>query len=399
MKQKFTIILSLITIILIYCGKSTYKLEYNSDILINQDTLASMDQMLNYGIQDTAYPGFVFIAGKKGEIFYYGNGGNFRYDPDSPKMEKGTIFDLASLTKVISTTSAAMLLYDAGKLDLNTKVADVLPEFAKNGKENITFYHLLTHSSGIPAHIKLYKLADTPQEMINVIYNLKQDQKEGEKIVYSCLGYIILGKAIEKISGQTLDKFVYDNIFKPLGMNHTFYNPPEKYKDQIAPTEYDEKRGGILQGLVHDENAFYLGGISGNAGLFSTAENLAIFAQMMLNKGTYDGKSIFQAKTVDLFTKAQNIKGDKNRSLGWSKASGTNSAGQYFSKSSFGHTGYTGTAIWIDPSKDLFGIFLSNRVHPTRENQNIYDIRDKIFNKLQYTVKFNLWLFLKNLVK
>ena len=368
------------------CQKEPELLKYNSSINLNRDTLAVMDQLLHQGVKDSAYPGFVFLGARDYNIFYYQAAGTYSYDKNTKAMRKTTIFDLASITKVVATTSALMLLYDDGKLNLTQKVADVIPEFSAHGKEDITFYHMLTHSSGLPAWNALFQGTDNPAGMVKKLCNLEQEQPEGEKMVYSCMGFITLGKAVERITGKPLDQFLQQRLFEPLGMHHTFFNPPEEYLYRVAPTEFDSARGGIVHGVVHDENAYYLGGISGNAGLFSTAEDLAIFCQMMLNKGEYNGIKIFNPQTVELFTKRQDINGNKSRALGWGKPTGQNSAGQYFSESSFGHTGYTGTALWIDPEKQLFGIFLTNRVHPTRQNQKLYQFRSKVFDKLQQSI-------------
>ena len=223
--------------------------------------------------------------------------------------------------------------------------------------------------------------------MMNTIYELELEYRPGTKSVYSCLGFITLGKAIEKIAGMPLNEFVEQEIFNPLNMDHTYYNPPIKYYDNIAPTEYDSARGGIVTGKVHDENAYYIGGISGNAGLFSNVHDLAIFSQMMLNKGIYRGRRIFQPETVELFTKRQNLVNGSSRCLGWDSPSGKSSSGHYFSEKSFGHTGFTGTSVWIDPEQDLFGILLTNRVHPTRKNRKLYKFRYKIYDELQKSIK------------
>ena len=356
------------------------------DILHNQDTLFSLNQLLHKGLQDSAYPGFVCLAAKDGNTFYYENGGNFTYDKNSQSMDKSTIFDLASLTKVISTTSAAMLLYDRGELDLDSKVVDYYPEFGDHSKEIITVRHLLLHNSGLPAHVRLWEGTNNSSEMFQKVCNLELQYEPGSKSVYSCIGFITLGKVIEKITNQDLATFVSENIFEPLHMDSTFYNPDEKYLSSIAPTELDSTRGGVLVGKVHDENAYYLDGISGNAGLFSTAEDLSIFCNMLVNKGSYNGVKIFTPETVELFTSKKNNPEGSSRCLGWDSPSGNSSSGHYYSVGSFGHTGYTGTSIWIDPHKKMFGIFLTNRVHPTRLNRKMYKMRYKVYDLLQQSI-------------
>ena len=319
------------------------------------------------------------LAAKNGNTFYYENGGNFTYDADSKSMKKSTIFDIASLTKVISTTSGAMLLYDRGQLDLDSKVIEYFPEFGTNGKDSISIRHLLLHNSGLPAHIDLWNDTNNSKEIFQKICNLELQYETGLESVYSCIGFITLGKIIEKISGQDLASFVTENVFKPLNMDSTFYNPDEKYLQVIAPTEFDSTRGGILVGKVHDENAYYLDGISGNAGLFSTAEDLEIFCNMMINKGSYNRVEIFKPQTVELFTSKQNLPKGSSRCLGWDSPSGNSSSGHYFSVGSYGHTGFTGTSIWIDPVRKIYAIFLTNRVYPD-ESSSIRSTRPKVYD-------------------
>ena len=359
---------------------------FPDEVGINTSKLSELEQLLEQGLVDSAYPGGVFLAAKDGVVFAEIPFGHLNYESNTPSVNRWTIYDIASVTKPVATTSAAMLLYDQGLLNLDEKVVETIPEFGQNGKDRVTIRHLLTHSSGLPAFIQLWKVADTPEAMLRQIYQCQPEYIAGEKSVYSCLGMIMLQKVIETKTGQALDTFLSENLFQPLQMIHTFYNPPAKYFDNIAPTEYDPERGGIVHGKVHDENAYYLGGVSGNAGLFSTAWDLAKFAQMLLNKGQYGDQRIFNESTVELFTKRQNLIKVSDRALGWGTPSEKSSSGQYFSENSYGHTGFTGTSIWIDPEKNLIGILLTNRVHPTRENRKIYEFRYKIYNLLQESV-------------
>ncbi len=386
MRNKLLFYIILISFWMIACS-STDTINVNKKYShINTDTLSLLKQTLEQGIADSAYPGYVFLGVKDKAVILFESGGHFTYDTLSPLMKKTTIFDLASITKAMATTSAIMLLYENGKLNLDQKVTEFLPDFAKNGKENITIYQLLTHTSGLPAWNALYHPQPDSAKMINKLFSLELNHKPGKQYEYSCMGFITLGKIVETITNQSLAAFLEKELFSPLNMNHTCFTPPDNWNHQIAPTEIDSSRGGIIQGKVHDENAYHLGGISGNAGLFSSAQDMAIFSKMLLNKGTYAGQRIFKAETIDLFTKAQSIPGSSRRSLGWSKPTGKNSAGHYFSNSAFGHTGFTGTALWIDPEIDLFGIFLTNRVYPTRNQTHLYKIRSKIFDHLQHSV-------------
>lgn len=354
---------------------------------IDEKKLVELDALLDKGLADSCYPGYVLLAAQAGEVFYFRSGGHFTYEADSPEMPKSTIFDMASCTKVVATTSAIMALYDEGKIALDDKVVEYLPEFGAKGKDQITIRDLLTHSSGLPAWSALWKNTENSDGVVKNLFDLELAYETGDKMVYSCMGFITLGKIAEKITGKPLNQFVAEKVYKPLKMKHTFFNPDEKYHSQIAPTEFDSTRGGVLVGKVHDENAYYLDGISGNAGLFSTAEDLAIFSQMMLNKGEYKGTRIFKASTVELFTKRANTVDGSSRCLGWDSPSGNSSSGHYFSANSYGHTGFTGTSIWIDPEKQMFGIFLTNRVHPTRMNRKMYKMRYKVYDLLQESLK------------
>jgi CubicO group peptidase (beta-lactamase class C family) len=353
---------------------------------INSRKLEELDSLLEACVRDSCYPGYVLLAVQGGRPYYYKSGGKMSYDSNAKPMKKNSIFDMASVTKVVATTSAIMVLYDEGKIGLDDKVIKYLPEFGEKGKDQITIRDLLTHTSGLPAWHHLWSEGRGPEVSVKNLYNLEFAYKTGEKTVYSCMGFITLGKIVEAITDMPLDKFVTEKVYHPLNMKHTFFNPPEKYYPRIPPTEFDSARGGIVHGKVHDENAYYLGGVSGNAGLFSTAEDLSIFCQMMLNKGTYNGKRIFKSTTVELFTQRQNIVTGSSRCLGWDSPSGQSSSGQYFSDDSYGHTGFTGTSIWIDPQKQMYGIYLTNRVHPTRNNRKMYKTRYQVYNLLQETL-------------
>jgi CubicO group peptidase (beta-lactamase class C family) len=269
-----------------------------------------------------------------------------------------------------------MKLYDEGKINLNENVATYLPEFGANGGKNIMVRNLLLHNSGLPAWQKFYLTCKTADEVIDSIYNSKLIYKTGDSTVYSDFGFIVLGKIVEKITGMTLDKFLLAEFFEPLGMKNTFFKPSDVYLNNIAPTEIDSVwRKRIVRGTVHDETADLLGGVSGHAGLFSNASDLAIFVQMILTGGNYGGVQYIKPETVKLFTERKNKY--EQRGLGWDFKSleGSSSAGSLFSMKSFGHTGFTGTSIWIDPERNLFVIFLTNRVHPTRANTKISKIR------------------------
>lgn len=352
----------------------------------NEINFEKVDSIIEEAISDSAFPGGVLLVSKDGKILHEKAYGNYTYDHNSQRMKLSTIFDLASVSKVVGTTTAAMMLYDQGNMDLDDKVTKYLPRFGNNGKENITIRNLLLHNSGLAPFKKYYDLYSTADEVINDIMNLTPEQEPGSKYVYSDLGMITLQKVMEKISGKSLDKYLDENLFKPMGMNSTMYNPPANLKDNYAPTEYDDfYRMRQLQGEVHDERAYMLNGVAGHAGLFSTAPDLAKFLQMILNKGEYNGKQFIKPETVELFTKKQSEQ--STRGLGWdTKSPEGSSAGQYFSLLSWGHTGYTGTSVWTDPELESFVILLTNRVYPTRNNNKLSKVRPLLHDAIYQTL-------------
>jgi CubicO group peptidase (beta-lactamase class C family) len=289
-------------------------------------------------------------------------------------VEADTLYDLASLTKVVATTTMAMILVDEKRLDLDRPVHAFLPAFQGPEKEGVTVRHLLTHSSGLPATAPLFREVRGKAAYAERIAAMDLGYPPGSKSVYSDLGVILLGEILEKTAGRPLDVFVRERVFLPLGMKHTGFRPPRPLWPRIAPTENDPWRGRMIQGEVHDENAFAMGGVAPHAGLFSTAGDLARFARMLL-KG---GGRIVSRQTLELFTAKAGIP-DSDRALGWdTKSAEGSSAGTLFSPDSFGHTGFTGTSIWIDPERQIFVILLTNRVYPTRENNLIREVRPAV---------------------
>ena len=339
-----------------------------------------VDKVINNAIEDKSFPGAVVLVWKDGKTIYEKSFGNYTYDSSSPKVKTNTLFDLASLTKVVATTTAAMICYDRKLFSLDDEVVKYIPEFGINGKENITIMNLLIHNSGLPAWKKFYGRNLNYDDVINEIYSSELEYKTGEKTVYSDLGIITLGKIIEKVTGKSLDNFCEDEIFNPLKMVSTFYTPDDSLKKLCAPTETDSYwRMKTLQGEVHDETSAMLNGVAGHAGLFSTAGDLAKLMSVLLNNGKINQKIFIQQNTIELFTKR--VSDESTRAIGWdTKSDSGSSAGNYFSKNSFGHTGYTGTSIWADPDRNLFVIFLTNRVFPTRENTKIQKVRPQLHN-------------------
>ena len=354
-----------------------------------------IERFMESAIKDSAWPGGVLLAAKSGNIFYHKGHGFHTYESKKP-VRSSDIFDLASITKVISTTSGIMKLVDKNKIDLDKPVVSYLPNFKgkkkkyKKQKSEITVRDLLSHSSGLPAFKQYFKMEKTREVILENIYDTEPVREKGDTTIYSDVGAIMLGELIEKASGFPLDIFVDSLIFKPLGMGTTFYNPPEEKIKRVIPTEIDPK-GNLIHGYVHDENAHSLGGVAGHAGLFSTAKDLAIFSQMMLNKGLYGWKRIFKQETVDLFTKRANLVSQSSRCLGWDSPSGASSGGVYLSDASYGHGGYTGTTLWIDPDNEIIVILLTNAVHPNRKNKDpkYFDWRHRIHSAVYESLSIN----------
>jgi beta-glucosidase-like glycosyl hydrolase/CubicO group peptidase (beta-lactamase class C family) len=346
---------------------------------------SSVANLLSQAVADSAWPGGVLLAARDGHIFIHESFGSHTYAKQHPTT-RGDIFDLASITKVVATTSAAMKLQEQGRLNLDDQVVSYLPEFQGPDTENtrlkssITIRHLLTHTSGLPGWRPIYKIEGSVANRLDSLYALPLDTLAGTHYEYSCMGMITMGKVVEKITGRTLSQFLQDSIFQRLGMTSTYFNPPAERLKRIVPTEFSEAENGFVKGHVHDENNYSLGGAVGNAGLFSTAADLAIFSQMMLNGGVYRDSVIYQPQTVELFTRRADVIPGSSRCLGWDSPAGEASAGVYASSNSYGHTGFTGTSLWIDPDSRMFVILLTNAVHPHRDwkTPKYYDWRQRI---------------------
>jgi CubicO group peptidase (beta-lactamase class C family) len=337
-------------------------------------------------MKDSAFPGGQVVVVKNGVMVMNKSFGRLEYADTSSTITETTMYDLASLTKVIATTSAIMKLYEEGKLSLDEVVVKYLPEFGVRGKEKITIRNLLLHNSGLPAFQPLL-MCKSAEEVLDSVLSSSLIYKTGDSTVYSDFGFITLGKIVERITGVSLDRYVDTAFFKPLGMMHTMFNPPESLWMNIAPTEYDSLwRKKLVRGTVHDERAEMLNGVSGHAGLFSTASDLAIFMQMLMNGGRYNGKQFLHSETIELFTRRQK---KSTRALGWDSKTmtGYSSAGTLFGEKSFGHTGFTGTSIWADPEKKIFVILLTNRVYPTRNNSKITKIRPAVHDAVMNALK------------
>ena len=337
-----------------------------------------IDKVLADFLEQKAFPGGVLAVGYQGKLAYLDAFGHLSYDEDSPAVTTDTIYDLASLTKVVATTTMAMILVDEGFLDLDKPVQDFLPLFQGPGKEKVTVRNLLTHSSGLVAYGDLYNEIQGKQAYLERIQAMDLDYEPGAKSVYSDYGMILLGEILERVAGQPMDVFLEERVYEPLGMNDTGFLPSADLLERIAPTEEDPWRGYMVRGEVHDENAHALGGVAPHAGVFSTAPDLARFLQMILYGGVFEHQRFISRDIVEEWTQKVGIP-DSDRATGWdTKSSEKSSAGKFFSPNSYGHLGYTGTSMWVDPERQLFVILLTNRVHPTRENNLIRQVRPAV---------------------
>ena len=331
--------------------------------------------ILEEAVSAQAFPGAAVAVTYRGEIVALEAFGRFTYDPESATVEPNTIYDIASVTKVVATTTAAMILYDRGALNLDASIIDFFPEFATEpGKQRVTLRMLLAHSSGLPAYEKLYKRAATREELIRLAVRIPLAAPPLSRAEYSDIGFILLGEILARLAGGPLDTFCAENIFQPLHMTSTSFCPREAWRPHIPPTIDDRDfRRRIIQGEVHDENASVMGGVSGHAGVFSNAGDLAQFGLCMLRGGS----PLVKASTLELFTRRETVPQGTSRALGWDTPSSPSQSGQHFSSRSFGHLGYTGTSIWCDPVRQLCVALLTNRVWPDCSSQAIKYVRPK----------------------
>jgi len=334
-----------------------------ADVGMSGNRLGAIDRVVERGIKAGGYPGAAVVVGRNGAAVYEKGFGKLSWSESSTPVDaQRTIYDIASLTKVVATTTAIMILYDEKKIGLDDPVVNYIPTFGGGDKDKVTIRMLLTHTSGLPAGRDIWRIAQTPLEARALVLATPLEGRPGAQYIYSDLGADVLGLLIEVVAGEPMDKFVERRVFAPLGMNETMFRPADSLRYRVAPTEVTPPRGYPLRGEVHDENAYALGGVAGHAGLFSTAADLSVFAQMMLNGGEYNGVQIISKPTVDLFVS----RAFGHRALGWDTAEGDYGSGRFLGPTAYGHTGFTGTSMWIDPEREMFVILLTNRVHAAR---------------------------------
>jgi CubicO group peptidase (beta-lactamase class C family) len=339
--------------------------------------LGAIVAYLRAEVDSGAFPGAVLAVGRHGRLALMAPVGHYGVDDPRP-IEASTLYDLASLTKVVGLTTACMVLVDADQLALDAPIERYVPEFRGPMKDGVTVRQLLTHSAGLAADLPLYTGTATRRAALAAVDTSTLLAAPGTGYRYSDLSAIVLMQAVERVTAEPFDHWLAARVFGPLGMPATRFLPPASWRDRIAPTEHDTVfRHRWLRGEVHDASAARLGGVSGNAGLFSNALDLSRFAAMLLNGGAWDTLQLIRAETVAEFTARQNLPAGSTRALGWDTPadSGYSSAGAKLSRRSFGHTGFTGTSMWMDPDRDLFLILLSNHVHPTGGNTAILRVR------------------------
>ncbi len=341
-------------------------------------------QVLQHHVHTRTAPGAVGLVLRRAGIVTCWAVGHYTYQPNASPVQINTLYDLASVTKVIATTTLCMLFASEGHLNLDAPVQYYVPSFAGKNKNRVTIRHLLAHCSGLPAHVHLYKdqrnmhEIDTREAMLNAACQLPLIYEPGTDTAYSDMGFLVLGKILENIGGYRLDYLAKQHIFEPLKMNDTCYCPPPHLKHRIAPTESGTNlRDHLIRGEVHDENAAAMGGIASHAGLFSTVHDLSKCLLAWLGAG------IFPKQGIRQFITCANIAPNSTWALGWDTvSSGKSSSGHHFSEQSFGSLGFTGTSVWADPIRDLGVILLTNRVHPTRENTQIAHLRPEFHDAI-----------------
>ena len=351
---------------------------------IDMDQLKQADEAIADAIKEKIIPGAVLLVGRGDDIVYRKAYGNRAIEPSVEPMTEDTIFDLASLSKPVGTATSIMVLADRGKIDLEAPAAKYVPAFGSNGKDKVTVAQLLLHRGGLIADNSLKDYTDDPVESMKKILDLKLKYEPGTDYIYSDMSFAVLGEIVRVVSGKPLNEFAAEAVFNPLGMKDTAYLPPNSWVTRIAPTERtkDAKTGEqtVLRGVVHDPRAQKLGGFAGHAGVFGTADDLARYCRMLLHGGELDGKRIMSAKTAAEMTKTRCMPDGSNcRTYGFDVDTKLSAPrGERFQKgTTFGHTGYTGTMMWVDPKSECYVVLLTNRVHP-QDKGSVTQLRRKV---------------------
>lgn len=395
--KDFTKIISILFIFLFICCQQDIPTARPERVGMSSAHLEWLDDIVEKAIENKDFPGADILVGRKGKIVYRKIFGLSQWIPEQQPMKESMMYDLASITKPVATATSIMILVERGALRLWDRVKDYIPAFStfvdEEGRthDDARLWHLLTHTSGLPPYCDAEEVADKygspcPVDvLVDYIGQLEKTNAPGAEFHYSCLGFISLAKIIKDVSGQSIAEFSKENIFDPLGMTHTCYTPPNEFHPICIPTEVVD--GHPFIGVVHDPLARLQGGISGNAGLFSTADDLAVFAQMMLDGGRFGTTRILSPLSVSRMTAVFPEVFFAGRGLGWDiNSSYSSNGGDLFGDLSFGHTGYTGTSIWIDPETQTFVIFLTNRVHPD-DSGAIVSLRSRVANVVASSIR------------
>lgn len=354
-----------------------------SAVGMRADLSSLLDSIANAAVADSAASAVAIAVGRHGRLVHLAGYGRTDWPSSSPAVTDSTIFDLASVTKVVATTTAAMVVEDEGLLDLDRPVREYVPELADSAKAAITVRMLLTHRGGFEAGAPLHRTARGMAEYLAAIDARPLRAPPGTRTEYSDWDLVLLQAVIERVTGRPLDAYLADRVFLRLGLRETGFRPSSSLLPRIAATERTPERG-LIHGEVHDPNAWALGGVAGHAGLFSSARDLAVFAQMLLNGGEHGGVRFLRPQTLARWTAPQGP--GSSRALGWDTPSGASSAGRFSSPRSFGHTGYTGTSVWVDPERGLFVVLLTNRVNPTAANQRHVALRRAVADAVQSSI-------------
>ncbi len=349
---------------------------------MNGSLKSHLDGLLNRSVADGSFPGAVALVSRRGAVEYTGTFGKSSITPEKREMREDSIFDLASLTKVVATTPAVLQLIESGSISLSDTVSSFFSELDwSNGNSRATVEDLLCHTSGFYGYYPFHRHRGDSSTVLKTIAAMPPLYEPGKGEIYSDLDFILLGKIVENVSAKPLDAYCMENVFAPLGMNETFFNPPESLSERFVTTEIYPERTGF--GTVHDENAHFMGGVSGHAGLFSTAADLHKYCTAVIDRGEFNGKRILSARIMEEMVRQRRPIIGGTYGLGWQLNTGTyvGPFGDLFPLWSFGHTGFTGTMLWMDRKSGVSSILLTNRVHPTRNNHAILRCR-RLFNNI-----------------
>ena len=345
-------------------------------------------EVLERHVRERSTPGAVGLLVRGGGGVACWVAGRHTYEPDAPEVSENDLYDLASLTKVVVTTSICMALQPG--LDLDERVGEYVPAYQGDGRDGVTIRLLLAHCAGLPAHQRFFETCQGKEAVLAAACRTPLAYPPGTRTIYSDLSFLLLGAAVERVGGAPLEELARRYVFGPLGMAETMYLPGRELLGRIPPTEFQaEQRRGLIHGQVHDGNAWAMGGVAPHAGLFGTAADLGCFLRVILNGGKHEGTRVFSGTAIRRFSSRAGLAPGSTRALGWDTVSKAgSSAGRRLSARSFGHTGFTGTSVWVDPGRDVGVVLLTNRVHPTRENQGIRRLRPEFHDAAMEAVIF-----------